>query len=146
MLQPTVIDAAILRRYRQDLTVLKFLFGLSPSLRSQVLDQILRGDTIPTLTSTFFRVMRVFTGADVISALSIEQSTMASGHGRDHGRGCECDFVGGRGSYVDRKTIGDKGPKQCKHCRRNNHISEKCWEKFGRREWAQLIDTDTSPS
>jgi len=34
---------------------------------------------------------------------------------------------------------------QHKHCGRNNHISEKCWEKFDRPEWAQLVDTDTSP-
>jgi len=27
----------------------------------------------------------------------------------------------------------------------NNHISEKCWEKFGRPVWAQLVDTDTPP-
>ena len=30
--QPAVIDAATLRRYRQDLAVLKFLSGLSPPL------------------------------------------------------------------------------------------------------------------
>jgi len=34
---------------------------------------------------------------------------------------------------------------QCKHYRRNNHISEKCWEKFGHPKWAQLVDTDTPP-
>jgi len=32
MHQPAVTDAATLRRYRQDLTVSKFLSGLSPSL------------------------------------------------------------------------------------------------------------------
>jgi len=35
-----------------------------------------------------------------------------------------------------------KGPQQCRHCGRSNHISEKCWEKFGRLEWAQLADFD----
>ena len=34
MLQPAVTGAMTLRRYRQDLAVSNFLFGLSPSLRS----------------------------------------------------------------------------------------------------------------
>jgi len=38
----------------------------------------------------------------------------------------------------------DKGPRQRKHCGRNNHISEKCWEKFGHSECVQLVDTDSS--
>ena len=33
--------------------------------------------------------------------------------------------------------------RQCKHCGRNNHISTKCWEKFGHLEWTQLVDTDS---
>ena len=36
MYQLAVIDAATLREYRQDLTVSKFLYDLSPSLQSQV--------------------------------------------------------------------------------------------------------------
>ena len=86
------------------------------------------------------------------TTLSIEQSAIASGCGR----GCDCgrgrDFVEGRGSFGGdhhsnggKQTVGDKGPIQCKYCGRNNHISEKCWEKFGRREWAQLIDTELLP-
>jgi len=152
MHQPIVTDAAILRGilrgYCQDLAVLKFLLCLSPSLRSQVRCQILGGDNIPTLTATFSRIMHVSTEADVTTAPSIEHSAMASGRGR--GRGREHDFIGGRdlfgghrGSYGGRQTVGDKGLRQCKHCGRNNHISEKCWEKFGRPEWAQLVDTDT---
>jgi len=37
------------------------------------------------------------------------------------------------------KLLAIRGPRQCKHCARNNHISEKCWEKFGCPEWAQLV-------
>ena len=47
-------------------------------------------------------------------------------------------FLGGK------QIVGDKGARQCKHCGRNNHISEKCYEKFGRLKWAQLADDDTS--
>jgi len=36
----------------------------------------------------------------------------------------------------------DKGSRQYTHYRWSNHISEKCWEKFGRPEWAQLADSD----
>ena len=60
--------------------------------------QILRGDSIPTLTVIFSRVMRVFTGDYVFSAPSIEQSGMISGRSRGPSRGR--DFGGrGRGSY-----------------------------------------------
>ena len=55
-------------------------------------DQILGEDSIPTLTPTFSRVMRVSTETDVSSAPSIEQSTMVSG--RDRGRGRNRDFGG----------------------------------------------------
>ena len=57
MHQPVVTDAATLRGYYQDLAVLKFISGLSPTLRSQVRGQILGGDSILTLTVTFSRVM-----------------------------------------------------------------------------------------
>jgi len=57
MHQPSVTDAATLRGYHQDLTMSKFLSGLSPTLRSQVRGHILGGDSIPTLTATFLRVM-----------------------------------------------------------------------------------------
>ena len=63
----------------------KFLSELSLSLQSQV-HQILRGDSIPTLT-IFSRIMRVSIRADVSHAPSVEQSTMVSGRGRDRGRG-----------------------------------------------------------
>ena len=139
MHQPAVTDATILRGYRQDLAVLKFLFGLSPALRSRVWGQILR-DSILTLTATFSRVMRVSIGADGSSAPSIEQSVMISerGRGRSRGRnfgGRGRGFVGdGRGSYRGRQSASEKEPRQCNHCGRSNHISEKCWEKFRRPE------------
>ena len=74
----------------------KFLSDLSATLRSQVRGQILGGDSIPTLTVTFSRVMRVSLGAgvDVSSAPFIEQYAMVSGYDRGCGRGRN---FGGRG-------------------------------------------------
>ena len=104
------------------------------------------------MSVTFSKVMRVSTGADVSLTPSIEQSVMIvdCGRDRDRGRGRGRDFGGGhgsfgegRGSYCGRQNVANKGPRQCKHCRRKNHIFEKCWEKFNRLEWAQLADTDT---
>ena len=92
--------------------------------------------------------MRVSVGADVFSALSFEQFVMI--FGRDRGRGHDFGrrgrgFVGGgRGSYGGRQSASEKGPRQCRHCGRSNHIFEKCWEKFGRPEWAQLFESDSS--
>jgi len=71
--------------------VSKFLSGLSPTLRSQVRGQILGGDSVPTLTTTFSRVMRASTKTNVFSAPFIEQSAIVFGRGRDRdfgGRGC----------------------------------------------------------
>ena len=141
MHQPAITDATTLRGYRQDLAMSKFLSGLSPTLKSQLRGHILRGDSIPTLTITFSRVMCVSTGANVSSASSIDQSFMYSrrGRGRDHGRGQ--DFGGGRGLFgagrnvPDRRlNMFDKGLRHCTRCGRNNHIFEKCWTKFGRPE------------
>ena len=52
----------------------KFLSGLSPTLKSQVRGQLLGGDNILTLAVSFSRVMCVSTGADVSSALSMNQT------------------------------------------------------------------------
>jgi len=73
--------------------------------------QTLGGDSIPTSTATFSRVMRVSIGADVFSAPCIELSAMirVRGHGRDF-RGRERGFVGsGRGSYGDKHSASEKG-------------------------------------
>ena len=84
--------------------------------------------------------MRVSARSEASFAPSIEQFVMISSRGRGRGRGY--DFGGhGCGSYGGRKSASEKGPQQCRHCGRSNHISEKCWEKFGRLEWAQLSDS-----
>ena len=82
----------ILRGYRQDVAVSKFLSGLSPTLRSQVRGQNLGGDSILVLTASFSRVMQVSTRVDVSFALFIDQSAMVSGRGR--GCGHNRDFGG----------------------------------------------------
>jgi len=121
MHQPAVTDAATLKGYRQDLVVLKFLSGLGPTLRSQVWDQILRGDSIPTLIATFSRIMRVFTCLDVSSAPSIEQFAMIFGRGRGRGRGLDFgergrEIVGrGGGYYGGRQSASEKSPRQYRH-------------------------------
>ena len=66
MHQSVVTYATTLRGYRQDLAVSKFLSGLSPTLRSQMRGRILGGDSIPALTATFSRVMRVYWIRDFI--------------------------------------------------------------------------------
>ncbi|XP_020261846.1 uncharacterized protein LOC109837879 [Asparagus officinalis] len=148
MHQPTVSDAATLLGYRRDLAVSKFLSGLHPNLQSQVRGQILGGDTIPSLTATFSRVMQVSTGVSsdtsAPSPPSVDQSAMFSSRGRGRGRGRGRDSVGGRGSFSGRQGDSDRGSHQCGHCGRTNHISEKCWEKFGRPQWAQVADAEST--
>jgi len=145
MHQPAVTDAATLRGYRQNLTVSKFQFGLSPILRSQVRDQRLGGDSIFTLIATFSRVMQISTGSNVSSTSSIEQSAMIFGRGRGRDRnfgGARRGSVRERGSYGDRQNAPEKGLRQCRNCERSNHIFAKCWKKFGRPKWAQIFESD----
>jgi len=91
MHQPAITDAATLRGYCQDLTVSKFLSGFSPSLRSQVRGQILRGEYFHVNCHLLQSYAGIF-GADIFSAPFIEQSAMISG--RDRGRGRGRDFRG----------------------------------------------------
>ena len=80
---------------------------------------MLGGDSIPTLTATFSRVMHVSTGADVSSASSIDQSVMYSGRGRGRSRGRDYGghgLFGARRSFLSgRQSAHDKGPRHCKH-------------------------------
>jgi len=99
MHESAVTDAATLRGQRQDFTVSKFMSGLSLSLRSQVPGHILGGDSIPTLTVTFSRVMCVSTGTDVLPVAFIEQFVMTTGRGRGRGREHDHEFGGGRSSF-----------------------------------------------
>ena len=64
--------------------------------------------------------------------------------GRGRGRcsgGRRGSFGAGRNFPGGRQSAPDKGPRHCKHCGWSNHISEKCWVKFGQPKWAQLADS-----
>jgi len=56
-------------------------------------------------------------------------------------------FFSGISSGVDSSAMvgerkrKDKSPRHCAHYSRNNHTSEKCWDKFSKSEWAQIADT-----
>ncbi|XP_020255709.1 uncharacterized protein LOC109832716 [Asparagus officinalis] len=82
------------------------------------------------------------------SLSSLDQSAMFSSRdrGRDRGHGRGRDSVGGRGSFSRRHDNSDRGSRQCGHYGRTNHISEKCWEKFGRPQWAQVADAESTRS
>jgi len=71
MHQPAVTDAATLRGIVRISQCKSFCLALALQLRSQVRGQILEGDSIPTLTATFSRVMRVSTGMNNILLTSV---------------------------------------------------------------------------
>ncbi|XP_020258205.1 uncharacterized protein LOC109834580 [Asparagus officinalis] len=78
----------------------------------------------------------------------MDQSAMFSNRGKGRGRGRDRgrDSGGGRGFFGGRQGESDKDSRQCGHCGRTNHISEKCWEKFGCPQWAQVADTESTNS
>jgi len=51
------------------------------------------------------------------------------GRGRDSEGGCGCR---------------DKGPRHRALCVRNSHTSNKCWDKFGKPEWAQVANSTST--
>ena len=61
--------------------------------------------------------------------------TLFEGLGRDKGRGPGRDR-----NSLGEHGYGDNGSRHCAHYGRNNHISDKCWDKFGKPEWAQVAD------
>jgi len=137
--QLLILDLKVLQRYHDELAALKFLSGLNTSLCNQVRGQILAGDTIPSFSTTLSRVRCVSMRGDSSSGVSfsVEKSAMVvGGRGRGGGRGCGRghDSRGGHGHE-------NMGPRHCAHCSRNNHTSDKCWDKFGKSEWAQIADT-----
>ena len=80
-----------MREYLEELAVAKFLSALRPALASQVRGHILSGDTIPSLTTAFSRVLRIATGTPIVhsdqSALATYGRRHDTGHGHGHSRG-----------------------------------------------------------
>lgn len=56
--QPPIFELNVLKQYREELIVPKFLVGLEPTLAIQLRGQLLSGDIIPTLDVAFSRVRR----------------------------------------------------------------------------------------
>jgi len=115
--QPLVLNLKVLQRYLDKLAVAKFLSALDPSLGNQVRRQILGGDTIPSLyhcLECFFWCWKLCYGSWGMWTRSWSW------------------FRWGRERW-------DKGPSQGAHCGRNNHISDKYCDKFGKPE-TQVTD------
>ena len=63
---------------------------------------------------------------------------VSTNNGRSHGRG--------RTSWGGRISVDNLGNRRCEHCGRSNHMSDKCWVKFSKLEWAQQASADTYTS
>lgn len=61
--QPFVADITKMREYREEFAIAKFLSALKSKIASQIHDAILAGDTIPLLSTTLSRVLRISIGA-----------------------------------------------------------------------------------
>ena len=84
-----VLDVTVMQEYQEELAIAKFLSALRPELASQVRGHILGGDTVPSLTTAFSRVLRIATGTPTVHG---DQSALAVyGRGCDSGRDCGHD-------------------------------------------------------
>ncbi|PIN06910.1 hypothetical protein CDL12_20528 [Handroanthus impetiginosus] len=121
--------------------VAKFLSGLHPNLRS-VRDSLLASDTVPSISNALSRVLRVASAGSsgALPLTTTENSAMAI-------RGCGRGSSRGRGGQGGRShgSTDSKGPRACIYCGRTNHISEKCWIKFGKPDWANAVTESSQP-
>ena len=108
----------------------RFLFALHSEIASQIRRQILGGDTILELDVAFSRVLRITIGAP--SSYTDQSAMVSTSHGPGHVRG--------------RSSRSGWGNRRCEHCDCSNHVSKKCWAKFGRPEWTQQASVETSTS
>jgi hypothetical protein len=126
VLRPPTTDIASQVKYREEILVARFLAGLHPELANQIRGQILAADTLPTLQQTFNKALWVHSAMGRgHGAHSYEETALAVTRGNSHSRNSDRGRGFGRG--------GSRQPRvSCIHCGRQNHISEKCWAKFGR--------------
>ncbi|KAH6798462.1 hypothetical protein C2S51_034946 [Perilla frutescens var. frutescens] len=132
---PLSCDATTRQKQWEEFMVAKFLSGLDHSLRP-TRDSLLASDNVPTLSNALSRVLRVATGRtdDGSSPLPDTSAMFARGRGSFRGR----SRGRGRGTHT---TPGDRS---CVYCGRSNHVSEKCWAKFGKPDWANNTSADNS--
>ena len=98
--------------------------------------QILDGDIMPSLSSDYFRVLRVSTRSGATHHLLLLQNTQ-----RLLGEVVLVDTGASRGGCGFSQF--DKRPCQCSQCEKII-IYEKCQMKFEKPEWAQVALTGTS--
>jgi hypothetical protein len=149
VLRPPTTDIASQVTCREEILVARFLIGLRPELANQLRGQILTTDTLPTLQQTFNKVLLVHstmsrchgTQSHEETALAVTtQSTRGTSHFHGSSRGQDTS----RGSSRQNRV-------PCIYCGCQNHISEKCWAKFGRpptlpSPTAHLAATSSNPS
>jgi len=99
--QSLVTDLWVLKMYCEDLAVLKILYGLDPSLVTQVCGQILGGDNMPSLSTAYSRILQVSIGFEptATSISHTEHSAMTAIRDRGRGQGCRRDSGGRRGFF-----------------------------------------------
>lgn len=122
--EPIVPALKILKEYRDDLTIAKFLSGLHAA---QIRGHVLGVDMVPSLLFTFAHALCVSTGVST----SVPYQTVMMSTSRERGRG-RVALQGRR-----RTSESNWGNKHCVHCGRSNQMSEKYWAKFEKPEWTQ---------
>lgn len=85
--KPLLLDLKVLRQYREELHLTKFLADLYTSLATQVRRHILDSETVLSLVVTIFRTQRAFhIVVDPLPQPTSENSALIV-HGRDRRRG-----------------------------------------------------------
>ncbi|KAL0386536.1 UNVERIFIED_CONTAM: hypothetical protein Slati_4545400 [Sesamum latifolium] len=121
----------------EEFLVAKFLSGLDSTLRA-TRNSLLSSDSVPTLSNALSRVLRISTGSTLAPPLYETFALAIRGRGSSRGRSSR----GGRG----RDSHISRGPRYCEHCGKTYHISEKCWNKFGKPEWANALSSEPNVS
>lgn len=130
-------DSDINQRYHQELLVTFYLDSIDSSLANQVKGSVLNGVTPPTLVESFNAVQRITpistpTSAPVSSPTVTPEALALAVITSRVGRGASSDC----GRKRDQSCGGATPPSHnsfppYEHCGRNNHITTKCFQKFG---------------
>ena len=102
--QPFAVDISKMRQYREELAVAIFLTELTPALASRIRDPILGVETLPSLSSTFSRALRISTATPAAIPDESALVTSTRGRGRD-GRRRGRSSLGGDMRFVAVITV-----------------------------------------
>ena len=114
--------------------MVQFLVALPPEY-ALVRNQILDSDSLLFLYSIFSCLQSVSAPLSK-SKTSVESSALVAG---SHDRNSSFNRGRGRSQGGNHGRGTSSSGRKCTYCGRSNHVEKKCWEKYGKPDWANQV-------